>query len=392
MAMAITASANHALDALLELVCFRIQLTETQDSKARSHYAAVSDWLARPGSPLHFLSPHIYPQGSQRLGTTTKPFGQTEFDLDAICKFDIQVECHPGLVYRLLWDRLWDNLTYRPMMKPMPRCIRLEYAGDFHLDIAPAVPDLEYGGSCILVPDLNANLAPEHPENDQWKSTNPIGYADWFENRCVEQILLNTKYARAQVDPVPDKEPVHAKAALKRSVQLFKRWRDKEYQDRPHLSPPSIILTTLSGHYYRGQSLCTDSLQTILECTVQHIESGATICLKNPAHKNENICEKWDNTPGSYRDFTNSVTAFRDRWDRLLHCRGIHEIEEELSDLFGESPVQWAVRELAERQISRPRAGRSLGVQRTTGLIGTSASALPMRSNTFFGDHRSVRK
>ena len=392
MAMTITASANHTLDALLELVCFRIQLTDTQDSKARGHYAAVSDWLARDGSPLQRLNPHIYPQGSQRLGTTTKPIGQTEFDLDAICRLDIQEECHPGVVYRLLWERLWENRIYRPMMKRMPRCVRLEYAGDFHLDIAPAVPDLVWGGNCILVPDLDANLAVEHPENDQWKSTNPRDFAQWFDKRCVERIVLNEKYARAQVDPVPDHEPVYAKAALKRSVQLFKRWRDKEYQERPKLSPPSIILTTLAGHYYLGQSFCTDALGRILESIVQRIESEETIRMTNPAHPVENICEKWNKTPGSYRDFTNSVTAFRERWERLLYTRGLHDIEEELADLFGEAPVQWAVRELAERQVIRPRADRSLGVQRSTGVLAASASALPVRSNTFVGDHQSVRK
>ena len=391
MSMLVTASANRTLDALLELICFRIQLSETQDTKARAHYAAVTDWLSREGSPLRYLNPHIYPQGSQRLGTTTKPIRQSEFDLDAICRLAIETRCHPGMVYRLLWERLWENKTYRPMMKRMPRCVRIEYAGDFHLDIAPAVPDLVHGGNCILVPDLDANLTLEHPQNDQWKSTNPRDYADWFDDRCVESMVLNEKYARAQVDPVPDQEPVHAKAALKRSVQLFKRWRDVEYQDRQPLSPPSIILTTLSGQYYYGQPLCTDSLQIILARIVERVNSGQTICLTNPAHPAENICEKWEKSPESYHDFTESVSQFRDRWERLLLTRGLHEIQQELSELFGESPVQWAVTEMAERQIVQPRVNRTLGVQRATGVLGASAAtnSLPIRPNTFFGDqHR----
>lgn len=184
----VTASANHTLDALLELVCQRIQLTETQDTAAREHYDAVSDWLARDGSPLQLLDPYIYPQGSQRLQTTTKPVRQTEFDLDAICRLDVRTKCHPGAVYRLLWDRLWENKVYRKIMVQMPRCVRLEYSGDFHLDIAPAIPDLWHGGDCILVPDLDANLAFDHPENDRWKLTCPQGYAKWFQNRCVQRL------------------------------------------------------------------------------------------------------------------------------------------------------------------------------------------------------------
>jgi hypothetical protein len=204
----------------------------------------------------------------------------------------------------------------------------------------------------------------------------------------VSPIALSEKYARAQVDPVPEREPIHAKPTLKRSVQLFKRWRDVDYQDRPSFAPPSIILTTLSGHLYRGEGLCTDALDTILNGIVSMVESGDTICLKNPAHQAENICEKWDNVAGAYRDFTFAVTAFRDRWDRLQRSRGIDELEDELSALFGEAPVSSAIREFAEKRFITPREKRTLGVQRGTGIVTPSvfAGGLPVRQNTFFGD------
>lgn len=154
--------------------------------------------------------------------------------------------------------------------------------------------------------------------------------------------------------------------------------------------PPSIILTTLSGHFYEGQPLCTDALDSILEATVQHIETRERICLTNPAHPSENICEKWDSNPASYRDFAKAVTAFRDRWTRLQQLRGLYEIEEELSELFGESPVRWAIKELAQREVIGPRENRTLRVQpRSSGLLVPAAAAVggvAVRSNTFHGD------
>ena len=396
--MQITASENHTLDALLELVCLNLQLTDTQDSRARGHYSAVCTWLAAEGSPLREYSPHIFPQGSQRLGTTTKPVGRMEFDLDAVCKLIIQGSCSPAELYQLIWDRLHDNKMYRPMMRRMPRCIRLEYAGDFHLDIAPAIPDQNWGGDCLLVPDLKADLSRSQAQNNAWKSTNPVGYAGWFDDQCVPVLVFHEKYARAQVDPVPDPEPIHSKPALKRSVQLYKRWRDVEYEERPKLSPPSIILTTLSGHFYDEQQLCTDALRTILQSTVREIKSTDRIRLTNPAHPQENICEKWDEVSAAYRDFTVSVEEFRDRWERLLATRGIHKIEQELTELFGESPVRPAVKSLIDHQVIKPRSNGSLGVRPGTGRLApvatavaassaaVASSAIAMPSNTFHGD------
>lgn len=396
--MQITASENHTLDALLELVCLNLQLSDTQDSRSRDHYAAVSGWLAAEGSPLRQYSPHIFPQGSQRLGTTTKPVGRSEFDLDAVCKLIMHGGCSPAELYQLIWDRLYTNKMYRPMMRRMPRCIRLEYAGDFHLDIAPAIPDHTCGGDCLLVPDLKADLSQTQALNNAWKSTNPVGYAGWFDDQCVPVLVLHEKYARAQVDPIPETEPVHSKPALKRSVQLFKRWRDVEYEQRPRLSTPSIILTTLSGHFYDEQQLCTDALQTILESTVREIKSTDRIRLTNPAHPQENICEKWDEVPAAYVDFTESVEVFRDRWERLLQTRGIHKIEQELTELFGENPVRSAVKSLVDQHVIEPRSNGSLGVRPGNGRLSSVApaaaigavtaanSAIAMPSNTFHGD------
>jgi len=365
----------------------RLQLTPTQHTTATARYGAVSDWLSKDGSPVRDFSPHIYPQGSLSLGTTTKPLHQAEFDLDVVCRLDVRYPCHPGAVYKMIWDRMWDSGTYRPKMRPLPRCIRLDFSGDFHLDIVPAVPDLEAGGTCILVPDLQAKLAFDHPENDNWKASNPLGYAQWFEDCCVKLVLME-RYAMAQVDPVPAPEPIHAKPSLKRSVQLFKRWRDVEFRQRPKLAPPSIILTTLSARLHRGEPLCTDALRTILDQTVRWIETGQPICLTNPRNGRESICEKWENDPASYAAFTESVTAFRDRWERLLKKRGLHEIESELADLFDETPVNWAVNEYAQRHVVQPRGNRTLRIQPRTGNLGPAAAigALPLRRNTFFGD------
>ena len=247
----VTASANHQLDVLLEIVCVKLQLTKTQFDTADGRYHTIGDWLLAPESAIRRFRPQIYPQGSLNLGTTVKPYQANEFDLDLVCELQLSADQHPGKVYQAIWDRMAEHDTYRKMMKRRSRCIRLEYANDFHLDIVPGIPDPDENGGHILVPDLQADLAPEHPRNDIWKPSNPRGYKEWFKSKCYYPL----KEARASAEPLPQPEPIHQKPALKRAVQLFKRWRDIQFADRRELQPPSIILTTLAGYFHAREML-----------------------------------------------------------------------------------------------------------------------------------------
>ncbi len=69
-------------------------------------------------------------------------------------------------------------------------------------DIVPALCDGHNGYGRILVPDLDANLALEHPTTIDGSRQNPLGYAQWFETRCIVIDQLIEKYAKAQVDPI----------------------------------------------------------------------------------------------------------------------------------------------------------------------------------------------
>ena len=64
----VTASLNKDLDELLDILCRHLQLTETQEHKARTSYGAVGDWLDAQDSPIHLLRPDIFAQGSLALG------------------------------------------------------------------------------------------------------------------------------------------------------------------------------------------------------------------------------------------------------------------------------------------------------------------------------------
>lgn len=384
--------ASPLMNDLLVEICRRIQLTKTQDQEVREHYAAVADWLGRPGSYLEDFDIHIFPQGSQNLRTTTRPIGKQEHDLDAVCLFKNTTFDHPGLLYSLVWNRIQQSKVYGPRSDRLPRCIRIKYAGSFHLDIVPALCDGHNGYGRILVPDLDANLSLEHPDNDRWKPSNPLGYAAWFEARCIVINQLVEKYAKAQVDPIPSREPASKKPPLRRVVQLLKRWRDVEYRGRTKLSPPSIILTTLAGKFYDGGPSCGDSLGLIVERINDWLATCEPVTLKNPAHQEEEICEKWHSNNDAYSDFRNTFLAFQEDWDETLRLTGT-KLTRKLMKLFGEELVGEALKSISESTIGSPRQLNALrSIPSSSGLLLPASSipgvrAVSVKPNTFFGDN-----
>ncbi|CAN5651536.1 hypothetical protein BH20ACI3_BH20ACI3_28170 [soil metagenome] len=106
------------------------------------------------------------------------------------------------------------------------------------MDILPACPDPEAGGTCILVPDREAR---------SWKASNPKGHAAWFEAQA--QVTAHT--IKRYVEPVPTQEDADEKPPLKLATQLLKRRRDIMFLDDWDNAPISIVLTTLAAQHYR---------------------------------------------------------------------------------------------------------------------------------------------
>ena len=388
MSTMVVASAITELDILLEIVCVKLQLSQSQFNEATEHYRAVSDWLLADKSNVQENSPEIYPQGSFNLGTVVKPFDTNEFDLDFVCELQLPVGTRPSAVYKAILSRMRENERYTDILEPMPRCIRLTYASGFHLDIVPAIPDPGQSGNQIFVPDIGADLELEQPVDDEWKPSNPKGYKEWFKSHCVQPVTLE---ARASAEPIPDREPAHKKPALKRAVQLLKRWRDVAYQDRREVEPTSIILTTLSSHFYGREPLASDSLNTILDRVCKMRAADRFDCQYNPANPKENICDRWIKKPNALSTFDREISKFRVDWERLLKTTGIHNIAAELKRIFGEYPVNDAIIEFSKHRIDGPRSGGSLVMDRSTGKIGTattaaaSTSSMPVRDTSFYG-------
>ena len=348
----ITESASKELDALLEEICAALQITQIQYEQAVTHYEAVGNWISEDPF-LGSLVPRIFPQGSMRLQTTVRPWGYIEYDLDLVYLIGTGGKLTPRDLYWRIQQRLRDNKTYRDRLESLPRCLRLTYAGDFHLDIVPACPDTVYGGSYIRIP------------NGDWdsKRTNPEGYATWFEQRSSLQQQIKAEH---QLAPIPLHQPPQYRSVLRRATQLFKRRRDVVYQDNQD-APASIVLTTLAGNFFQGKDNTTDALVAILSTTEAIVDGGAGLSVPNPSNPGEDLTEPW--TPRQHQLFHSFVSDFHEKMCALMDARG-SQLTKTLQALFGEKIATQAVTAYAKRLEAERRAGR-LHATTGTGLLTT---------------------
>jgi hypothetical protein len=366
----------------LERICVLCELTPTQYRNAEEKYKAVGSWLAFPGSTLAQFAPVIYPQGSMRLGTTVRPYNcQHEYDLDLVCQLHGCGHQSPMTIYRWVQNRLAANQTYKEILEPLKRCLRLNYAGAFHLDILPACPNELLANGAILVPDRKLEC---------WKDSNPQGFATWFFARCIVRDAIAECELKASVEPLPSAVPSEHKYPLQRIVQLMKRHRDIFFMGGRDIAR-SVILTTLAGDFYRGQRSLSLALESVLDGIHAALEQHPTVPrIENPVHCSENFADTWDQE--KYDKFRAYIRNFRVTFKRALHPslieerKGLESLSEPLGTLFGSDRVGEAIRQEAA-DLNASRNTSRLGIS-SAGILSTltaSPKVVPVTRNQFYG-------
>jgi len=356
------------LDSVLEEVCVGVQLTPTQYADATQKYQSIGTWLAHPNSPLIRYAPDVYPQGSMRLGTTIRPWRGEEFDLDIVCQLHYCAEQSALVAYNLVAARLNEHATYRAILQRKNRCLRIDYAGNFHLDIIPACPN---GGTAIKVPDCQLS---------EWVSSNPLGYAEWFFARCRYEQGLG-KAIEARIRPMPGNVPAEHKYPLQRAVQLLKRHRDSFFDGNLDAAR-SILLTTLAAQYYTGAASLTLALDAIVDgiCSFTARATGIPR-VPNPTNPDENFARGWNDE--TYPQFVKYIYSVRRYLDELMRGGGIDEMTKSLGGFVGQPVAERAVSAHA-RATEQQRGGRTLRVEPRTGFLTTGAG-LAIPRNSFYG-------
>lgn len=380
---------------ILEDISENIDITNTQKENIRSAYYAVGEYLDRDDSPIKKYTPTIFPQGSIALGTVVKPVLKDECDVDIVClleKLSSDI-VSPANVKQMVGKELKGHGTYFKMLdKEGKRCWTLHYSdkANFHMDILPAIKQesaiLNQNTLSSYVDDaIKATNKDPNTNLYSYIDTNPKGYIQWFRGKTIPEIKSSRmKILLESMEQYPE----HLrKMPLQRVIQLFKRHRDVMF-DGDENKPISIILTTLSGHAYAGDTDVYIAACKILKEMLKwiRVENNQYIIL-NPVCNDENFCDKWSEKPVKAKAFL--------EWHRKI-TEDFQKIESnesnraKLINLLGEMFDTRTVNPVFDAEAQKINTSMKEGLlavdSKTGGLIPAGGTIPAMKIHRNFGE------
>ena len=203
------------------------KLNRIKSAHSKLRRALESDDYFEPALLETFL------QGSYVHGTAIRPLGESaDYDVDVCCLLDlyrvpIQTE-EPKPLVRWLARRLKKVEGYRGNVSTQPRCIRIDFPGEFHMDVVPLIEDKRQASIGLpggFLEDVvswagdrrrtNRNILVPNTAVNGWEATNPKGLREWY--RQVND-RTNGRFTRV--------------------ARMLKHWRNQTFDAR--VRPPSV--------------------------------------------------------------------------------------------------------------------------------------------------------
>jgi hypothetical protein len=153
--------------------------------------------------------------------------------------------------------------------------------------------------------------------------------------------------------------------------------------------PISIIITTLAGYAYQGQTNVLEALIDVIDRmhlfidVEQDKDTGEYFrCVKNPVHTIENFADRWRDTPAKETKFNNWLKKVKADIVSATEQTGQHNIINSLSQSFGENAVKKTFSNIGDKARLLTEQGKNR-FDATVGLSTAGASAI--KPHNFYG-------
>jgi hypothetical protein len=245
------------------------------------------------------------PQGSWAHRTIIKPAGNGGFDADLVAFMKPHKEWTPADYIENLFTQFKAHGTYASKVSRKTRCITIQYANEFSIDIVPCI---RKSGFLVTTTEWILNRS----ENTE-EQANPDGFSDWFKK---QNGYVGNNY-------------------LIKIVRLLKYLRDIKMT----FSAKSVLLTTLVGErvsiWDESLGLGNDftdlptSLRIIINRLDEYLKENSNMPeVSNPSLSAESFTRHWD----------------QDKYSNFRDC--IHRYAEWIEDAYveedrDESILKW---------------------------------------------------
>lgn len=220
----------------------------------------------------------LIPQGSFAHRTIINPIRGHEYDADVLLPFEERAGWEPKDYVNELYRLLGRNGTYAGKVVRRSRCVVIDYADPFHVDVVPYIAR----AGATYITNRNTN---------QWELTNPEGFNAWLDaqNRAANGHLVAV-------------------------IRLVKHLRDHKQT----FSAKSVILTALLGgavteaRAWGDTTYCTDlptALVDIVNALDDYVQMHTIMpTIADPSCPGETFNHRWDQD--EYANFRNCLHRY----------------------------------------------------------------------------------
>ena len=277
-----------------------VNLNQSRLDRLNTSVKAVSEFLSQ--NLDSYIK--IERQGSYALGTIIKPADEnTEYDADILLYMKYEKGKDPKEYIDELYRCIREDKVYKEKAHRKTRCVSLNYAGDFHLDIVP----------CITKEDGKQYIC--NYKTNEFEQTDGTGYRDWFNDK--------TKITHGN---------------LKRVTRLLKYLRDH----KGNFTAKSILLTTLIGRTVYDEDdgdlfkSVPDSLKIVSNRINDFLQRNPIMPkITNPVLPEEDFTRHWDQK--KYDNFRSLFNLYNNKINEAFDAKEHDDSVEKWRDVFGEN-------------------------------------------------------
>jgi hypothetical protein len=285
-----------------------VNLNQTRIDLLEERVVAIQEFLYR--SEYAAIFQNFAPQGSWAHQTIIRPVNDKEFDADLVA-YVLPVDGWSPSDYVLQLRNVFrDSDRYRDKTGMKTRCVTINYAGDFHLDVVPVVVVAHFPNNASKYFVCNRTA-------DDFEETDGNGYAEWWR---TQDALTGGQ--------------------LKRVTRLLKYLRD----GKETFSVKSVLLTTLVGErttefapYLPGAFA---DVPTALKTVTAHLDDWLQERkylpeIENPVLPGESFTRKW--TQDQYENFRDRICQYREWIDDAYNEQERDESIRKWRRVFGDA-------------------------------------------------------